>query len=67
MLQDHKRHSNRGGQFVSHGKVHRSTVMRVVPPEGALLLKQEWITKEVVVTYVECRGCKSKGIQTHEN
>ena len=38
-----------------------------IPPEGILLLKRRWITKETVKTYVDCRGCKGKGVQTHKN
>jgi len=35
--------------------------------EGILLLKQGWITKKIVVIYVDCGGCKSKRVQTHKN
>jgi len=36
-------------------------------PEGALLLDKGWITEEVVATYMDCRGCESRGVQFHEN
>jgi len=36
-------------------------------PEGALLLERGWITREMVVTYIDCRGCEGKGVQTNEN
>ena len=37
------------------------------PPEGVLLLERGWITREIVATYVDCRGCEGKGVQTHKN
>jgi len=37
-----------------------------MPLEGALLLDRGWTT-EVVVTYVDCRGYESKGVQTYKN
>ena len=36
-------------------------------PKGTLLLEREWLTKEIVVTYVDCREYEGKGVQTHEN
>jgi len=38
-----------------------------MPPQGALLLERGWITREIVAIYVDCRGCKGKGVQTHKN
>ena len=38
-----------------------------MPPKGALLLERGWITKEVVVMYMDCRGYKGKGVQTYKN
>ena len=38
-----------------------------MPPEGALLLDKGQIIEEVVVTYIDCRECKDKGVQTHKN
>jgi len=34
---------------------------------GTLLLEREWITREIVAMYMDCGGCKSKGVQTHKN
>ena len=36
-------------------------------PQGTLLLEREWITREMVVIYVDCRGCEGKGVQTYKN
>jgi len=33
-----------------------------MPPEDALFLDKGWVTEEVVVTYVDCRGCDSRGV-----
>ena len=38
-----------------------------IPLEEVLLLERGWITEEIVATYVECGGCKSKGVQTYKN
>jgi len=38
-----------------------------MPPKGALLLERGWITKEVVVMYMDCRGYKGKGVQIYKN
>jgi len=38
-----------------------------MPPEGALLLDRGWTIEEVVAIYVDCGGCKGRGVQTHEN
>ena len=38
-----------------------------MPLEGILLLKREWIIREMVAIYVDCRGCEGKGVQTYEN
>jgi len=38
-----------------------------MPPEDTLLLKRGWLTEEVVAMYVNCRECKDKEVQTHEN
>ena len=38
-----------------------------MPLEGVLLLKREWITREMVAMYVDYRGYKGKRIQTHKN
>jgi len=37
------------------------------PPEGTLLLEREWLTREMVATYMDYGECKSKEVQTHEN
>ena len=36
-------------------------------PEEVLLLEREYITEETVATYIECRECKDKRVQTHKN
>jgi len=33
-----------------------------MPLEGALLLKREWITREIVAMYIDCGGCEGKGV-----
>jgi len=38
-----------------------------MPLEGALLLDRGWITEEMVATYIDCGGCKGRGVQTYEN
>ena len=38
-----------------------------MPLEGVLLLKREWITREIVAMYVDYRGYKGKRIQIHKN
>jgi len=38
-----------------------------MPPEDVLLLKREWIIREMVAMYMDCRGCEGKGVQTYEN
>jgi len=36
-------------------------------PDKAYLLELGWITKEVIVSYVECERCGQKGCQVEEN
>jgi len=31
-------------------------------PKGILLLEREWLTKEIVVIYVDCREYEGKGV-----
>ena len=38
-----------------------------MPPKGTLLLEREQITREIVVAYVNCGGCKGKRVQIHKN
>ena len=38
-----------------------------MPPEGILLLERGWLTEEVVLMYVDCRGYKGKKVQIYEN
>jgi len=38
-----------------------------MPPEDILLLKRGWSTEEIVAIYVDCGGCKGKGVQTYKN
>ena len=48
-------------------KVQEYCGEKSMPPKGALLLERRWIIKEMVAMYVNCRGCKGKGVQTHKN
>jgi len=41
--------------------------MRGMPPKGTALEERGWKTKEVIVTFVECRGCEYKDTRTEEN
>jgi len=36
-------------------------------PEEVLLFEREWIIEEIVETYMDYRGYKGKGVQTHKN
>ena len=36
-------------------------------PEDAQLLELEWMTEEVVVTYIECKWCGKKGMHREDN
>jgi len=36
-------------------------------PDEAYLLELGWYTKEVIVSYVECKRCRQKGCQVEEN
>ena len=36
-------------------------------PEKVLLLELEWCTKEVIVTYIQCKRCGKKGCHVEEN
>jgi len=38
-----------------------------LPPRGARMSMEGWVTKWEVVTLVECRGCNYKGMKTKEN
>ena len=38
-----------------------------MPLEDTLFLDRGWVTEEIVVTYVDCGRCDSRGIQTYEN
>ena len=46
-------------------KVHSHT--KGLPPRGARMSIEGWITQREVVTFVECRGCDYKGTKTQEN
>jgi len=48
-------------------KVQEYCNKRNMSPEEVLLLEREYITEETVATYIECRECKDKRVQTHEN
>jgi len=36
-------------------------------PGDAQLLELEWMTEEVIVTYIECRWCGKKGMHRKNN
>jgi len=38
-----------------------------LPPRGARMSMEGWMTQKEVVTFVECRGCDYKGTKTQEN
>jgi len=38
-----------------------------LPPRGAKMSMEEWVTGREVVTFVECHGCDYKGTKTQEN
>ena len=38
-----------------------------MPSEDTLLLERGWITREMVVTYIDCGGCEDKRVLIHEN
>ena len=38
-----------------------------IPPKNALLLEKGQITRETMATYIDCGGCKGKGVQTRKN
>ena len=36
-------------------------------PKGALLLERGQITREMMAMYIDCRGCKDKGVLIYKN
>jgi len=48
-------------------KVKKHSGARGLPPRGAVMCMEEWMTPREVVTFVECRGCDYKGTKTEEN
>jgi len=36
-------------------------------PDKVLLLELEWCTREIVVTYMQCKRCGKKGCHVEEN
>jgi len=38
-----------------------------MPPKGTALEERGWKTKEVIVMFVEYRGCEYKGTRTEKN
>jgi len=36
-------------------------------PEDTRLLELGWMTEEVIVTYIECKWCRKKGIHREDN
>ena len=51
----------------TYEKVQKYCDKQSIPPEGALLLDREWITKKVVAIYVDCGECEGKGVQSYKN
>ena len=41
--------------------------VRGLPPRGAAMCMERWMTPRKVVTFVECRGCDYRGIKTEKN
>ena len=48
-------------------KVKEHSGARGLPPRGAAMCMEGWMTPREVVTFVECRGCDYKGTKTQEN
>ena len=48
-------------------KVKKHSGARGLPPRGAVMCMEEWMTPREVITFVECRGCDYKGTKTEEN
>ena len=48
-------------------KVKLHSGAKELPPRGAKMSMEGWVTKREVVTFVECRGCNYKGTKTQEN
>jgi len=48
-------------------KVKEHSGVRGLPPRGAAMCMEGWITPREVVTFVECRECDYKGTKTQEN
>jgi len=48
-------------------KVKLHSGAKGLPPRGAEMSMEGWITRREVVTFVECRRCDYKGTKTQEN
>jgi len=48
-------------------KVKLHSGAKGLPPRRAAMCMEGWTTPREVVTFVECRGCKYKGMKTQEN
>ena len=48
-------------------KVKLHSGAKGLPPQGAKISVEGWITRREVVTFVECRECDYKGTKTQEN
>ena len=48
-------------------KVKLHSGAKGLPPRGAEMSMEGWVTRREVVTFVECRGCDYKGTKTQEN
>jgi len=48
-------------------KVKLHSGAKGLPPRGAEMSREGWMTRREVVTFVECHGCDYKGTKTQEN
>ena len=48
-------------------KVKLHSGAKELPPRGAEISMEGWMTRREVVTFVECQGCDYKGTKTQEN
>jgi len=45
-------------------KVNKHCGMKGLPPRGAVMSMEGYTTQWKIMTLIECRGCKYKGIKT---
>ena len=48
-------------------KVKLHSGAKGLPPRGAKMSMEGWVTRREVVTFVECHGCNYKGTKTQKN